>query len=111
MTIAAQIKEVEREIGLRQNVYPALVRQRRMSQAKADEHLARMREVLETLKGIQYYDAITEGCVRLELRGMKQGRLQGLVKILTDTPRAHNDTLIITFARECAIDFCKAWLK
>ncbi len=45
-----QIKCVEREIGLRQRVYPGWVVQRRLSREEADYQIAAMQAVLETLQ-------------------------------------------------------------
>lgn len=50
-TIAEQIACVEREIRMRESVYPRWVQAKRMSQSKADIELGCMRAVLETLKG------------------------------------------------------------
>lgn len=51
-TLAEQIECVEREIGMREKVYPRWVRAipQKLTQAKADQELARMRAVLATLK-------------------------------------------------------------
>ena len=49
MTLDEQIKSVEREIGMRERVYPAWVRGKRMSQEKADHEMAAMRATLKTL--------------------------------------------------------------
>lgn len=47
--IEQQISEVQREIGLRKNVYPGLVARGKMRQGEADEHMARIEAVLTTL--------------------------------------------------------------
>jgi hypothetical protein len=44
-----QIACVEREIRMREHVYPAMVGKRKMSQRTADLELAAMRAVLRTL--------------------------------------------------------------
>lgn len=54
ITIAAQIACVEREIKMREHVYPRRVADCKMSQAKADDELAAMRAVLATLKDDRY---------------------------------------------------------
>lgn len=51
--LAAQIKEVEREIAQRERVYPRWVADGRMPQATANRQIATMRAVLATLKGLQ----------------------------------------------------------
>ena len=51
--IDEQIKCVEREIGMREFVYPRRVADKRMTQKKADEETAAMRAVLETLREVQ----------------------------------------------------------
>jgi hypothetical protein len=48
-TIQDQIACVRREVFMRERVYPARVRSRKMSQQKADTELAAMRAVLKTL--------------------------------------------------------------
>lgn len=51
--LAAQIKCVEREIGMRERVYPRWVASKKMSQQKADAEIAAMNAVLATLKRLQ----------------------------------------------------------
>lgn len=53
VSIEEQIAEVEREISLREHVYPRWVGERRMQQAKADKCLAAMRAALVTLKSVK----------------------------------------------------------
>lgn len=48
--IHQQIDEVERELRMRPGVYQTLVSRGKLRQAEADEHMARMNAVLETLK-------------------------------------------------------------
>lgn len=50
--LAAQIACVEREIAMRERVYPRWVSEKRMPQKKADDEMAAMRAVLRTLRGI-----------------------------------------------------------
>jgi hypothetical protein len=50
--LARQIRCVERELRMREVVYPRRVAERRMQQAEADDELATMRAVLATLKGV-----------------------------------------------------------
>lgn len=47
----AQIACVEREIRLRERVYPNWIAHGRMTKAKADSEIATMRAVLDTLRG------------------------------------------------------------
>lgn len=47
---AEQIACVEREIAMRERVYPRWVADHKMTQKKADQELAAMRAVLETVK-------------------------------------------------------------
>ena len=49
ISIDQMIACVEREIGMRQRVYPRWVEQKKMLQATADQELARMRAVLQYL--------------------------------------------------------------
>jgi len=51
-SLDAQIKAVEREIGMRERVYPRQVKAGKMRQAEADFQIAIMRAVLETLRGV-----------------------------------------------------------
>lgn len=48
--IDEQIKCVEREISMRQRVYPRWVANEKMTQAKADYEIRVMKEVLATLE-------------------------------------------------------------
>lgn len=41
------------EIGLRKNVYPSFVARKKMTQAEADQHIARMDAVYLTLKWVE----------------------------------------------------------
>ena len=50
VSIKAQIECVERELKMRRRVYPRWVDDGKMSQAKADQEIARMAAVLLTLK-------------------------------------------------------------
>lgn len=61
--INIQIKCVERELGMRERVYPRWVQAKKMTQEKADEEIKTMREVLKTLKLIEslFYSLIHEG--------------------------------------------------
>jgi len=53
VSITEQIRAVEREIAMRRRVYPAWIRNGRMTQRKADDEIAAMRAVLETLCKVQ----------------------------------------------------------
>lgn len=53
ISIEQQISEIQREIGLRKNVYPGLVARGRMRQGEADEHMARIEAALTTLQWIR----------------------------------------------------------
>lgn len=48
--IEAQIACVEREIAMRERAYPRWVTQLKMTQKKAEQEVAAMRAVLETLR-------------------------------------------------------------
>lgn len=52
MTLEEQIKSVEREITMRERVYPRWVAAGKMKQEKALFEIAAMRAVLETLKRV-----------------------------------------------------------
>lgn len=51
-SLSDQIKEVEREIRLRESVYPKWIRAGTMTQHDAGYHLGRMRSVLKTLREV-----------------------------------------------------------
>ena len=53
ISINQQIEEVEREIRMREQVYPRRVSERKMKQAQADRELSVMRAVLTRLKGLE----------------------------------------------------------
>lgn len=53
VTLAQQIAEVGREIGLRRNVYPQFVARGKFTQSEADEHIRRMEAALATLKWLE----------------------------------------------------------
>lgn len=53
ISIEQQISEIQREIGLRKNVYPGLVARGKMRQGEADEHMARIEAALTTLQWIR----------------------------------------------------------
>ena len=52
ITLQDQISEVGRELGLRRNVYPKFVASKRMTQAEADWHIARLDAAYKTLKSL-----------------------------------------------------------
>jgi hypothetical protein len=56
-SLVAQIAEVEREIVMRNKVYPQWVARAKMKQGEADYHLGRMEAVLVTLKWLQRNEA------------------------------------------------------
>lgn len=51
-SIREQLREVTREIGLRQGVYKGMVASGRMKQEEADYKIAVMNDVAETLRGL-----------------------------------------------------------
>lgn len=57
ITIGMQIEEVERELTQRASVYPRLVANKKLSQTKADYHVARMKAVLTTLEWLRDNEA------------------------------------------------------
>ena len=57
VSLQNQIREVEREIALRKQVYPSWVARKKMRQGEADEHLARMQAVLATLEWLAANEA------------------------------------------------------
>ena len=53
ITITDMIACIEREIGMRERVYPRWVEQKKLLQATADQELARMRAVRDLLLNVQ----------------------------------------------------------
>ena len=53
ITIEQMIACVEREIGMRERVYPRWVEQKKMLQTTADQELARMRAVRDLLVDVK----------------------------------------------------------
>ena len=51
-TVSEQIACIERELKMRQRVYPRWVSTGKMKQASADKEMAAMEAVLKTLKGL-----------------------------------------------------------
>jgi hypothetical protein len=68
ITIKDQVSCVERELALRQRVYPRWVSERRMPQEKADREIQAMEAVLQTLKRNMALAEVSE-----EIKG--QGKL------------------------------------
>ena len=54
--ISMQIQEVQREIAMRERVYPAWVGKGKMKQSTADQHMNLMRAVLRTLEQVKADD-------------------------------------------------------
>jgi len=52
VTLTEQIAEAEREIKLRERVYPRMIRSRQMSEAMAERRLTLMRAIAETLRQV-----------------------------------------------------------
>lgn len=57
LSLQGQITEVEREIKLRENVYPRLVQTGKMKSGEADYHTSAMCSVLATLKWLELHEA------------------------------------------------------
>lgn len=53
VSLARQIKCVQREVGFRERVYPRRIARGSMKQAQADEETAVMRAVLATLEELE----------------------------------------------------------
>ncbi len=52
VTLEAQIACIEREIAMRERIYPRWIRDHKLLAATAEVELSRMRAVLETLRGL-----------------------------------------------------------
>jgi hypothetical protein len=61
ISLNQQIEEVEREIALRERVYPRQISSGKMRQSVADYHIARMRAVLLTLQWAQKNSSMVDG--------------------------------------------------
>lgn len=68
VTLAEQIAEVGREIGLRRRVYPERVRAGELSQTLADRQIACMEAAHATLKIIEKYQAAVRTAIAAERR-------------------------------------------
>ena len=53
VSLTDQIKDVEREIALREKLYPGWVSQKRLTAERADFQIACMRAVLKTLREVR----------------------------------------------------------
>jgi hypothetical protein len=53
ITLLDQIKEVKREIALREQAYPGFVQRGRLTEGQASWSLAAMRAALETLEALE----------------------------------------------------------
>jgi hypothetical protein len=53
ISLADQIKEVQRELMLRERVYPKFVESGKMTQQQADLHMQRLKAALATLQGME----------------------------------------------------------
>lgn len=60
-SIDEQIACVEREIKMREHVYPRFVGQGKMAQEKADREIATMRAVLESLRFLLQIQKMLQG--------------------------------------------------
>ena len=58
ISLEEMISCVEREIGMRERVYPRWVEQKKLLQATADQELARMRAVRDLLLSIKLDNAL-----------------------------------------------------
>lgn len=53
ISLDQQIAEIDRELRMRDEVYPGLVARRKLRQAEADLHVARLRAVRDTLAWVR----------------------------------------------------------
>jgi hypothetical protein len=58
--IQAQVRCAERELAKRQAVYPKLIQERKLPQVKADEEIAAMTAIVETLKRSRMLSEVSE---------------------------------------------------
>jgi hypothetical protein len=62
--LSEQIAECQRELALRNNVYPHFVAKGRMEQSEADQHVARLTAVLNTLLWLEKNEARIKAALR-----------------------------------------------
>lgn len=84
-TIRDLISEAEREIALRRNVYPRWIERGRLTQAKADLHLALMRAIRDVLASLDRADA-PAGEVEPSSRHAALEAIEQMRLTLTDEP-------------------------
>jgi hypothetical protein len=70
VTISEQIRCAQRELSLRERVYPRWVSDRRMTQDKADREIAGMRAVIATLEHVR---ALIDDVANLDTTGDDDG--------------------------------------
>jgi hypothetical protein len=75
--IQAQVRCAERELAKRHAVYPKFVQERKLSPAKADEEIAAMTAIVETLKRSQMLSEVSEEIKAEEAK--KQGLKQAVL--------------------------------
>jgi len=56
--LAAQIAELERELKMRQRVYPRFVAQEKMSQSQADTRMQYLASAIDTLRELQTHERL-----------------------------------------------------
>lgn len=66
VALSQQIEEVERELAFRRGAYPRQVATGKLTQAKADHHMARLEAVKRTLLWLQTNEAKVREAVRAE---------------------------------------------
>ncbi len=64
VSLRHQIAEIEREIGLRKNVYPRWITSGKIRRGEAELHMERIEAALATLKAIQEHEAAVRDCLR-----------------------------------------------
>ena len=99
--LTAQIIEVDREIKMRQHVYPRRVADRKMSQAAADNHIATMRAVQVSLgELIAACDLIKGLCNILHDVAPGEGEARAEVEELIGEAGEWLDNIIVTQSPE-----------
>lgn len=59
-----QIEEIEREVRLRESVYPRQIAEGKMRQSIADYHLGRLKAALATLQWVRDHEAAIRAAVK-----------------------------------------------
>lgn len=89
VSLSDQITCIEREIGMRERVYPAWIDKKKMTPDKAASEIEGMRAVLKTLKSLQRFEAPIRATIRTELEREKMSKHPAVKAVLDAFPGAY----------------------